>query len=115
MVQTKTSRVWRFLSELHLGLAGLVDIGRDGLESYTDAVRCAIRQESWMKTENSVSLSVDEGSKETTQPSPLQVYGNQRSGRRSGFQSRKPNRQDKSSGSSGKPQTGSKRKNGPGN
>ena len=68
-----------------------------------------------MKTEKSVSLGVSEGSKETTQSSPLQVYGNQRSGKRLGFQSRKPNSQDKSGGSGGKPQTDSKRKNGPGN
>ena len=68
-----------------------------------------------MKTEKSVGLGVGDGSKEMTQPSPLQVYGNQRSGRRLGFQSRKPNSQDKSGGSGGKPQIGSKRKNGPGN
>ena len=57
---------------------------------YVDAVGHAIRQESWMNTEKNVSLGVSEGSKETTQPSPLQVYRNQRSGRRLGFQSRKP-------------------------
>ena len=67
-----------------------------------------------MKTEKNVSLSTGEGLKEATQPSPLQVYGNQRSGRRLGFQSRKPNSQNKSGGSSGKPQISSKRKNGPG-
>ena len=68
-----------------------------------------------MKTEKSVTLGVGEGSKETTQPSSLQVYENQRSGKRSGFQSRKPNNQDKSGGSGGKPQTSSKSKNEPGN
>ena len=30
MVQTETSKVWRFLSGLRPGLAGLVDTGRDG-------------------------------------------------------------------------------------
>ena len=30
MIQTKTSKVWRFLSELRLSLVGLVDTGRDG-------------------------------------------------------------------------------------
>ena len=44
-----------------------------------------------MKTEKSVSLGVGEGSKEIVQLSPLQVYGNQRSGKRLGFSSRKPN------------------------
>ena len=91
MVQIEMSKVWRFLSELCLGLAGLVDIGRDGPESYADVIGHAIRQESWMKTEMCVSLSVDEGFKKVTQPSPLQVHGNQRSGRRFGFQSRNPN------------------------
>ena len=45
MVQTKISKVCGFLSGLSPGLAGLVDIGRDGLDSYTDAVSygCAIR------------------------------------------------------------------------
>ena len=42
MIQTKTSKVWRFLSRFRPGLAGLVDTGRDGLESYADAVGCAI-------------------------------------------------------------------------
>ena len=56
MVQTEMSKVWRFLSGLHLGLAGLVDIGRDGPESYVDAVGHAIRQESWMKTEKNVNM-----------------------------------------------------------
>ena len=68
-----------------------------------------------MKTKKSVSLGIGEGLKETTQPSPLQVYGNQRSDRRLGFQSRQPNSQDKSGGSGGKPQTGGKMKNGLGN
>ena len=38
-----------------------------------------------MKTEKNVNMSASEGLKETTQPSPLQVYGNRRSGRRLGF------------------------------
>ena len=48
MVQTETSKVWRFLSRL-------VDIGRDGLESYADAVGRAIRQELSTKTDKSLS------------------------------------------------------------
>ena len=43
MIQTKISKVWRFLSGLRLGLVGLVDTGRDGLESYADAIRHVIR------------------------------------------------------------------------
>ena len=43
MIQTETTKVWRFLSGLRPGLAGLVDTGRDGPESYDDAVGCAIR------------------------------------------------------------------------
>ena len=85
MVQTKTSKVWRFLSRLHPGLAGLVDIGRDGPKSHADAVGHVIRHESWVKTEKNVNMGTSEGLKEATQPSPLQVYGNQRSGRRLGF------------------------------
>ena len=43
MIQIETSKVWRFLSGLHLGLAKLVDTGGDALESYADAVRRAIQ------------------------------------------------------------------------
>ena len=73
----KMSKVWRFLSGFHPGLAGLVDTRRDGSESYADVVGRVIRQESWIKTDKNVNLGDGEGSKETTQPSPLQVYGNQ--------------------------------------
>ena len=45
MVLTETSKVWRFLSGLHPSLAGLVDTGRDGPESYADVVGRAIHQE----------------------------------------------------------------------
>ena len=85
MVQIETSKAWRFLSELHPGLAGLVDIGRDGPKSNVDVIGHVIRHESWMKTKKSVNLGASEGLKEAIQPSPLQVYGNQRSGRRLGF------------------------------
>ena len=115
MVLTKTIKVRRFLSKLRLSLAGLVDTGRDSPELYTDAFGCEIRQESWMKTEKNVNLSASEGLKETTQPNQPQVYGNQQGGRRLEFKLRKPNNQDKLGGSSGKHQTGGKRKNGPGN
>ena len=91
----------------------MVDTRRDGLESYVDVVGHAIRQESWMKTEKNVNVSASERLKEVLQPSPLQVVGNQRSGRRFGFQTRKPNSQDRSDGSSGKPKTRGKRKSGP--
>ena len=43
MIQTETSKAWRLLSGLCPGLAGLVDTGRDGPESYVDAVGRAIR------------------------------------------------------------------------
>ena len=66
MVLTERSKVWRFLSRLGPGLAELMDIGRDGPESYADAVGRAIRQEAWMKTEKKVIPSIDEGSNETT-------------------------------------------------
>ena len=71
MIQTKASKVWRFLSELHLSLARLVDTGRDGPESYTDAVRRAIRQESWAKTDKSLNLGSGSAQKEVLQLSPL--------------------------------------------
>ena len=44
-----------------------------------------------------------------------QIHGNQRGGGRLGFQSKKPNNQDKSSGSVGKRQIGGKKKNRLGN
>ena len=62
-----------------------------------------------------MSLGIGDGLKEMLQPGSLQVVGNQRSGRRFGFQTRKPNSQDKSSGSSRKPQIGGKRNSGLGN
>ena len=71
MVQTEMSKAWRFLSRLRPSLARLVVTGRDGLESYADAVGRAIRQESWMKTEKNVNVSASEGLKEVIQPSPL--------------------------------------------
>ena len=63
-----------------------------------------------MKTEKNINLSASEGLKEKTQPNQPQVYRNQRDGRRLGFQSRKPNNQDKLGGSGGKHQMGGKRK-----
>ena len=38
MIQTEISKVWKFLSGLRPGLAGLMDTGRDGPESYADDV-----------------------------------------------------------------------------
>ena len=77
MVFTEISKVWRSFSRLRPGLAGLVDTKRDGPKSYANTVGHAIRQESWMKTENKVNLSAGEGLKEMTQPNQSQVYGNQ--------------------------------------
>ena len=114
MIQTEKSKVWRFLSGLRPGLAGLVDIGRDGPESYADVVGHAIRQESWAKMNKGLSLGTGGGQKEVLQPSPLQMVGNQLSGGRFGFQARRPSNQNKPGGSSGKPQTGGMRKSGPG-
>ena len=93
-------------------MAGLVDTWRDGPESYVDAVGRAIRQESWAKTDKGLSLGTGGGQKEVLQPSPLQIVGNQRNGGRFGFQTRRPNNQNKFGGSGGKPQTGGKRKSG---
>ena len=115
MVLTKRSKVWRLLSGLRPGLAGLVDTGRDGLESYVDVVGRAIRQEAWMKTEKKVIPSTDKESNETTRANQFQVHRNQHSGGKLGFQPKKPNNQDKSSRSSGRCQMGGKRKNGPRN
>ena len=68
-----------------------------------------------MKTDKGSSLGTGGGQKEVLQPSPLQTMGKQCSGGRFGFQERRPNNQNKPSESSGKPQTGGKRKSGPGN
>ena len=61
MIQTEPNKVWRFLSGRRLGLAGLVDTRRDGLESYTDAVGRAIWQESGAKTDKGLSLGTGSG------------------------------------------------------
>ena len=63
MTQTETSKVWRFLSGLCPGLAGLVDTGRDGPESYADAVGRTIRHESLAKTDKGLSLGTGSGHK----------------------------------------------------
>ena len=115
MVLTKRSKVWRFLSGLCPSLAGLVDTERDGPESYANAIGCAIHQEAWMKMEKKVIPNADEGSNETTWVNQFHMHGNQRGGGKFGFQPKKPNNQDKSSGSSGRRQMGGKMKNGPGN
>ena len=73
------------MSRLHPSIARLVDTGRDGPESYADAVGHPIRHESWMMIEKNVNLSASEGLKGTVQSSPLQVYGNQQGGRRLGL------------------------------
>ena len=85
MAQTEMSKVYRFLSRLRLGLAGLVDTRRDGLESYADVVGRVIRQESWTKVEKNVSLGTDDGLKEVLQPSPIQAVENERGSRMFGF------------------------------
>ena len=111
----ETSKVWRFLSGLHPGLVGLVDIRRDGPELYANAIGRAIRQESWTKTDKSLSLGTSSEQKEVLQPCPLQIVGSQRGGGRFGFQTRRPNNQDRFGGVSGKPQIRGKRKSGLGN
>ena len=80
-----------------------MDTGRDGPESYAEAVGRAMRQESWAKMEKGLSLGASGAQKEVLQPSPLQIVGNQRSGGRFGFQPRRPNNQNKPGGSEGKP------------
>ena len=45
MVSVEASTIWQSLSGLHSRLVGLVDTGRDGLDSFTDVVECAICQE----------------------------------------------------------------------
>ena len=112
MIQTETSKVWRFLSGLRPGLAGLVDTGRDGLESYADAVGRAIRQESWAKTEKGLNLGNGSAQKKVLQPSPFQMVRSQRRGGRFGFQTRRPNNQSKPSRSGGKLQLEGTRKSG---
>ena len=77
MIITKISKVWRFLSKRHPSLVGLVDTERNGLESYVDAIRHAIRWESWMKTKKKVNLSVGEGLKKMTEQNQSHVYGNE--------------------------------------
>ena len=62
-----------------------------------------------------VSLGTSSGSKEVLRLSPLQVMGSQRSGKKFGFQIRKPNSEGMSSGYSGKSQIEGKRKSGLGN
>ena len=62
-----------------------------------------------------MSLGAGDGLKEVLRPSPLQGMGSQRSGKRFGFQIRKPNSQGMSSGCGGKSQIEGKRKGGLGN
>ena len=72
-----------------------MDTGRYGAESYANAVGHAIRQESWMKTEKKLNSNADEGQNETTRLNQSQLFGNQRSGGRLGFQLKKSNAQHK--------------------
>ena len=71
MIQTETSKVWRFMSGFRPGLAGLVDTKRDGPKSYADAVGHAIRQESWAKMDKGLSLGAGGGEKKVTTKSTL--------------------------------------------
>ena len=43
MIQTETSKVWRFRNELRPSLARLMNTERNGPESYADAIGRAIR------------------------------------------------------------------------
>ena len=85
MIWTETSKVWKFLNRLRPDLARLVDTGRDGPESYVNAIRRAIWQESWAKTNKGLNLGSGGVQKEVLQPSPLQMVEGQRSGGRFGF------------------------------
>ena len=67
------------------------------------------------ETRKNVSMGIGRGQKDVFQTSSLQIVENQRGGRRFGFQERRPNTQERSSGFSGKPQIGGKRKSGQGN
>ena len=67
------------------------------------------------ETKRNVSSGTGDGLNEVLQPSPLQVMGSQQSGKRFGFQTRKPKSQDRPSGYGGKSQIGGKRKSGQGN
>ena len=86
------------MSGFHLGLAGLVDTGKDGSELYADVVGCATHQESWMKTEKKLNSNIDEGHNQTTYLIESQLFKNQGSGGRVGFQQKKSNAQYKLSG-----------------
>ena len=66
MVSTKSSKIWRFLNELHLGLAGLEDTKRDDLESYAEAVGHTIRKEPWLKMDKKLNSNANEGQNKTT-------------------------------------------------
>ena len=85
MVSIESSKIWRFLNGLHPTLASLVDIGRDGSESYVDVVRRAIRQESWLTMDKKLNSNANEGLNETTYFNRSQRFGNRQSGGRVGF------------------------------
>ena len=68
-----------------------------------------------LKTKKNVSIGTSDELKEVLRPSPLQVMGRQRGGRRFEFQIRRPNSQGMSSGRGGKSQIEGKRKSGLGN
>ena len=67
------------------------------------------------ETKRNVNSGTSDGLKEVIRPSQLQVVRSQRSGKRFGFQTRKPKSQDRPSGYGGKSQIGGKRKSGQGN
>ena len=85
MVSIQSSKIWRFLNGLHPSLAGLVDIGRDGSESYVDVVRHATRQESWSTMDKKLNSNADEWLNETTYFNQSQPFGNRQSSGRVGF------------------------------
>ena len=67
------------------------------------------------KTKKNVSLGINKELKEVLRPSPPQVTGSQQSGKRLGFQIRRPNSHSMFSGCGGKSHIGHKRKSGLGN
>lgn len=47
MVATESQKVWRFMKGLRGDLVKFVDTGKEGPETYADAIERAIRIEAW--------------------------------------------------------------------
>ncbi|XP_062114329.1 uncharacterized protein LOC133825393 [Humulus lupulus] len=55
MVNTESTKVWRFMRGLREEMGKLVDTGKTSLETYAEAVERALRQESWSELERKES------------------------------------------------------------